>query len=91
MDGDGDIMVSWKEYHKYTESYWKKQKVKTNKVLRNGFMEIPAGTVCDIKRKFSGFTLETDPCKVCGVRIYIRKVPHEDVDLITNKGETTAG
>jgi hypothetical protein len=76
-------MVSRKEYERKSEDYWKRVTVRTNRVLRNGWMEIPAGTLCRITDKRGGFKLETEPCKCCGVRVYISKVLPEDVDVVS--------
>jgi hypothetical protein len=68
-------------YETRTERDWKRVKVKTNKVLRNGVIEIPSGTVCEIYRKAGGFALKTQPCVTCGVAVMISKVPPRDVDV----------
>lgn len=47
---------------------------RTTRVLRNGNMEIPAGTDVVVTGKFKGLALEADPCPHCGVRIFISKV-----------------
>jgi hypothetical protein len=74
-------MVSRKEYERITADAWKQIKVKTKQVLRNGFMSIPTGTICKIHGKGGGFELETEPCKCCGVSIWIRKVNPEHVKV----------
>lgn len=74
-------MVSQVQYEKVTAAEWQKFKVRTLCVLRSGMMEIPVGTVCQVHGKGGGFTLKTEPCKCCGVSIFIRKVPPGDVAI----------
>lgn len=76
-------MVSQNDYEKKTTNYWKTVTVRTKRVLRNGCLEIPTGTICKITNKQGGFTLQTDPCKYCGVRVYITKVPPEAVEIVS--------
>ena len=76
-------MVSTRTYRKYNSSYWTGKTVRTTRILRNGNIEIPAGTICQILGKSGGFTLKTEPCRCCGVSVFIRKVGPEAVDLVT--------
>ncbi|MCJ7424977.1 hypothetical protein MUP01_12035 [Candidatus Bathyarchaeota archaeon] len=76
------VMVTRKEYEGKTESEWKGVTVRTLRELRNGYLAIPAGKICRIYRKRGGFTLETEPCKCCGVRVLIGKVPSCDVTVV---------
>lgn len=78
-------MVSGKEYRKRSSAFWVGKKVRTRGVLRNGVIEIPTGTICEIRRKFKGFTLKTDPCKCCGVSVFISKVPALAVELVDSR------
>ena len=75
-------MVTMKEYRKFSLDYWVGKNVRTKEVLRNFVTEIPVGTVCKITDKRGGFTLKTEPCKCCGVSVFIRKVNPEDVQLV---------
>ena len=75
-------MISCKEYRKRTLAQWKKVKVETIVPLRNGYMEIPVGTVCSITDKHGGFTLKTDACPTCGIHVFIRKVTPAHVRII---------
>lgn len=59
--------------------------VKTVSPLRNGFMEIPAGTVCKVRNAHGGLDLQTEPCEKCGVSVFIRKVGYSSVVLISGK------
>jgi hypothetical protein len=81
-------MVSRKTYERISEVDWKKCLVKTNTVLRNGHEEIPAGTICRVTGKRGGLRLETEPCKCCGIKVFITKVPPEAVEVWRrSKGE----
>jgi hypothetical protein len=92
-------MVNRKEYERRTLDYWKTVTVRTKCILRNGHEEIPEGTLCRVTDKKGGFRLQTEPCKYCGVSVYITKVPPEDVYIVavddarssesTNKESTT--
>ena len=57
------------------------KKVETFVSMRNGMIEIPVGTICSITDKRGGFTLKTDACPSCGVRIFIRKVNPTNVEV----------
>ena len=78
-----------KTYRKMLNKQFIGLKVRTLKELRNGLCTIAAGTVCTITQKRGGFSLETERCPCCGVKVDISRVPPEDVDLIaeTNKSE----
>jgi hypothetical protein len=71
-----------KTYRKHTEVFFMGKKVRTLIQMRNGYMVIPEGTTCEITRKYQGFNLTSEPCKCCGVRISINRVPYRDVELI---------
>lgn len=75
-------MVTRQEYKVKTEKEWKGVTVRTRCDLRNGYLAIPAGTLCKIYRKRGGFALETEPCKCCGVRVLIGKVPFDEVTVV---------
>lgn len=68
-------------YQRLTLTFLKGKFVKTTRMLRNGVIEIPEGTICEIRDKREGFALRTEPCKCCGVSVFIRKVPYDAVDL----------
>lgn len=74
-------MVSRVSYRQRTLGYWRQWLVKTNRVMRNGMIEIPAGTVCSVIDKRGGFGLKTEACKTCGVSVFIRKIEPEAVEL----------
>jgi len=76
------VKVTRKEYEAKREKEWVGVTVRTRRDLRNGFVAIPAGTLCKIYRKQGGFALETEPCKCCGVRVLIGKVPFDDVAVV---------
>jgi len=55
-------------------------KVRTTKALRNGSIEIPAGTVLEIESWYRGAAIWTPPCECCGVRMYMTKVPQSALE-----------
>lgn len=71
-----------KTYKTTTEESFMGRKVRTLIKMQNGLMVIPAGSICEITRKFDGFNLTADPCLNCGVRIRITRVHRRDVELI---------
>jgi hypothetical protein len=56
--------------------------VRTTRVLSNGNIEVPVGTICRIFDKRGGFNLKTEACKTCGVSVYITHVRPEDVEVV---------
>lgn len=69
-------------YKKMTLADLKGRKVKTLVPMRNGWADIPAGTICEIEGKLNGFALKSDPCPHCGVSVHIGRVPARDVELL---------
>ena len=70
-------MVTWKEYKRKRESFWRGKKVKTLREMQNGNFVIPLGTVMVISRKYMGFTLrKIDTCTKCeiGRKLIISRV-----------------
>ena len=61
---------------------WLGRKVKTRVDMRNGYSDIPTGTVLTVTYVRSGLTLQSDACKCCGVSLYIRGVEARDVQLL---------
>jgi hypothetical protein len=65
---------------------WTGLRVRSLRVLRNGYHEIPAGKVFIVKGYHRGLQLDLDAeeaCPTCGIRaIYITKVPVRDVELL---------
>lgn len=59
--------------------------VKTLVALQNGFCEIPAETICKVTYSRAGLHLSSEPCKCCGIRVMISKVPYKNVKLIDRK------
>lgn len=69
---------------------WVGRQVRTKRVMRNGNVSFPAGTVCTVTYNRAGLSLETEPCGACGVRIYITKVGELDVELLPADVEIAA-
>ena len=74
--------MTWGQYRRTTLNQLKGRKVRVNRELRNGMMVIPEGAIATIDDKHGGFSLTSDPCPHCGVRISISKVPPQDIDLL---------
>jgi hypothetical protein len=56
--------------------------VKVIKTLKNGYVEVPAGTICKITNAHGGLDLISMPCPSCGIKVIIRKVHQSYVELI---------
>lgn len=70
-----------REYERRTNAEWEGTTVRTRREITNGFMTIPAGAVCTIHAKFKGFTLRSEPCATCGVRVSVSRVHPADVEV----------
>ncbi len=79
--------MNWKTYKKTLERDLVGRLVRTLKPMKNGFVNIPSGTLCTITRKWSGLKLETQACLHCGVSVYITKVDPNKVVLLSEEGK----
>lgn len=70
------------EYRRRTVAQWRGVKLRTKRELSNGNMVIPRGTVVEVDGKCGGFSLRTERCPCCGVRIRISRVPPNDVEVV---------
>jgi len=62
---------------------WTGMAVRTRRAMRNGLVEIPAGTLATVEHAGrTGIHLTSAPCKCCGVRIRMTRVSHEDVEAV---------
>ena len=57
-------------------------KVKTTRLMSNMIYDVPEGTVCDVEGYYRVLTLIGSPCPSCCVRVRLRQVPQEAVELI---------
>lgn len=73
-----------KFYRKHKREWFIGKKVRTLRTLRSRAIEIPKGTICEITDKFGGFGIRANPCSCCGVGIFMKKIPPEDVILTGN-------
>lgn len=76
--------ITWTEYKKRTEIYWKGKFVKTLFKMGNGYWAIPEGTILRITRKYQGFDLKAvQECTHCGIgkRLSISRVAPTKVEL----------
>lgn len=70
------------QYNHTPESKLKGRMVRTLRDLKNGWGVIPRGTIATIAGKQGGFSLQSEPCPCCGMRVSISKVPYTDVELL---------
>ena len=76
-----------KTYEKMTNRMVVGRKVISTQALRNGYAELPAGTVFTVQRKLNGYHVESDPCRTCGVKIRMSNVPWHAVELFDDHTE----
>lgn len=69
-------------YERTTAGQFEGHKVKSVVDLKNGVAIYPAGTVYEIKRKYAGFELWSEPCPTCKSRQIITRVPPSKVELL---------
>ncbi len=69
-----------RRYDQLTLEEAKKLRLRLKIKIRNGNMEVPAGTVVTVTNKLKGWTIKTDPCKCCGVSVYVSRVSHFDLE-----------
>lgn len=61
---------------------WIGMRVRTREVMRNGYVEIPAGATAEVTGIGVGLELKVDPCTCCGMRAFITRVHGNDVEPI---------
>jgi len=49
--------------------------------MKTGMYSVPPGKIFTIEDKQGGFNLLSDPCPHCGIRVFIRGVQPQNVDL----------
>lgn len=59
--------------------------VRVDRVLRNEYTEVPAGTEFEVVGFFRGLDLRGPKCSTCGVAVFFRKIPYRDVELVPRK------
>ncbi len=76
-------VISRAEYRHLTERQVYGRKVRALDDLVTRRMRVTAGTVLTIRRKQSGYELETGPCPSCGVAMKVAKVPPSSLEWVT--------
>lgn len=62
---------------------WIDMRVRTKEVMRNGYVEIPAGSTATVTGIGVGLELKFDPCTCCGMRAFIRRVHGSAVEPVS--------
>ncbi len=63
------------------------RKVRTRRSMKNAHIRIPAGATCTVRGSWrSGVLLEMEPCKHCGVSVFINHVHRDEVLLVDDEG-----
>ncbi len=60
-------------------------RVRSVRDIKNGWAELPSGTVFTVTRRFAGYGLRSDPCKCCGIRVHVTRV--QEWSVIAENGE----
>jgi hypothetical protein len=61
---------------------WVGRTVRTRRELRTGQVTVPTGTVATVSHAYGGLMLLGKPCEHCGIRLRMRRVPLDAVDLL---------
>ena len=61
------------------------RKARVNRIISNGIGAIQPGGIVEIKRKFKGFEILSEPCGECKVSLRIVKVPPSALDLLSKE------
>jgi hypothetical protein len=65
-------------------------KVRTRSEIRTGAMVIPAGTVCTVYSTWrSGVNMDAPPCDCCKIRVHIRRVHRDGIELLEAPPDAT--
>jgi hypothetical protein len=76
-------MITYKQYKATTERDWLGKKVRLLRAtVTNGGTEIPAGATAEIVRKYQGFEIRSEPCPHCGMRVRIKKMPPDALEVV---------
>ncbi|MDK0999553.1 hypothetical protein ACO2TQ_35105 [Burkholderia sp. OKR4-1] len=62
---------------------WIDMRVRTKEVMRNGYVEIPAGSTATVTGIGVGLELKFDPCTCCGMRAFISRVHGSAVEPVS--------
>lgn len=65
-------------------SDWKGLQVRSIAPVKNGFAEMPIGTLYKVTNALGGLTLQSAPCKCCGMEMFIRGVHPRSVEVVTD-------
>lgn len=68
---------------------WLGMRVRTKEAMRNGYVEIPAGSLATVDGIGVGLELKVDPCQCCGMKAIISRVHGSKVEPI-GEAETIA-
>lgn len=72
--------MNWTEYRRLKLEDMQGRRYRTARTMRNGNIEIPMGTEVRIVGKRSGLSLRSEPCKCCGVAVFISRVEPSGVE-----------
>lgn len=67
-------MITQGEYDRVPERDWIGKAVRSLRPMKNGWAELPAGTLFTIRGKHGGFELVSEPCPCCGIKVHMSKV-----------------
>ena len=61
--------------------------VQTRRKMQNGYVVIPAGTICEVTDSYRGLALTSAPCEHCGMQARISRVSEASVDYLGHPQE----
>lgn len=70
-----------RDYDRLNADEWKGKRVRSRRPLVNGWAEMPAGTIFTVEGKFKGFSLRSDPCSHCGIRMRVDRVDFAALEM----------
>ena len=75
-------------YQSKTDEWWQGKRVVSKAPLRSDKVELPAGTVFRVIRKWGGFMLKSEKCPQCGVQVFFKRVPVSYVRLLVEEDQS---
>lgn len=61
---------------------WVGMRLKSKHRVKNGWAELPAGTLWTVTYARSGLSIESDACSCCGIKVYVRGVDPRDFEVL---------
>ena len=69
------------KFKRKSDTWWKDQKVITLIEVGNRLGSKPPGTIGTVRRKYSGLTIDMEPCEHCGISLSVSRVGYDHIAL----------